>query len=194
MLMTKHLLGTILQAAGLLNREQTEQILAAQAKSQETGDKYLPFGEVALHLKLVTIHQLRAALEIQKRLVFPNDEAKRLGVYLLELRLIKPDAMVQALDKQRVTHERLEKVLVDLELIPRPVMQSVLQTVKPSAPPRPQPSQAPQAPVGAAPAPPRKPPSLEDLLRENHQLKELVATLRRENAGLKERLARVEST
>ena len=218
---TKHLLGTILQASGLLNRQEIDQILQAQAKSQQTGDKYLPFGEVALHLKLVTVHQLRAALEVQKRLVFQSEEAKRLGFYMLESKLIKPDALVQALEKQRDTQAPLERVLVELELVSAPVMQSVLQELARRTPPRPQPPAGPpKGPEGAAPArvpspaappsappkpptppqagaapqpaPPRRPPTMEDLQREIKLLKDLVNRLHRENAALKARLAELE--
>lgn len=107
----QHLLGLIFQTEGLLGPEQVQHVVAEQTRLRQ-GDTFLPFGQVAQDLGLIDENALDWALELQLRLSVAAEERKRLGFYLLEANVVKPSALMAALDTQKEGGGLLGSLLV----------------------------------------------------------------------------------
>jgi hypothetical protein len=123
----ENLLGVILERSGVLSREQVESVRAEQARVRAAG-KAVAFGQVALARKLVTEAQLRKALQQQQKISWPMGTPVPLGAQLLAVGLVKPDALVAALEEQVQSKALIGQLLIKRGAVKPEVLAHYLET------------------------------------------------------------------
>ncbi|MFP5504247.1 MAG: hypothetical protein ACLGIN_17315, partial [Candidatus Sericytochromatia bacterium] len=194
----KTLLGLILQREQYVTPAQLQAIASEQAKQKAQG-REVTFGQAAIRLGYLSPEQLKFAVHLQGRLAHAAGGGKPLGVYLLESAALLPSQLLEALEEQERTGQKLGEILVARELITASTLELFLsrqqsaQAPLPAAP-RPQPTAEPaapaprpQAPAQPAQAPPRKIKSLLGIIleREHYMNQGQVQAVSKEQDRLK---------
>ncbi len=100
------MIGEILVKEGFLTPQQLQQALATQ-KSQKL---YVPLGTVCVNEGFISTSDLNKVLKA-------NQKSIRLGELLINMQIITPEVLQQALAEQKTSKKRLGRILVDLEFI-----------------------------------------------------------------------------
>jgi type IV pilus assembly protein PilB len=99
---TKLRMGELLVQEGLIDEKQLQVVLSKQGKKT----LYSPLGEVCVQLKFISRNELQDILKkYQKRLY--------LGDLLVHMAMLSREEIEQALELQKITEEKLGKILVD---------------------------------------------------------------------------------
>lgn len=99
---TKLKVGELLVKEGRITPKQLENALAFQKRQKA----YKPLGEICLDLKYITRTQLN-------RILNKNQKRIRIGDLLVNLKLITPDQLHDALKRQKKTGVKLGQILID---------------------------------------------------------------------------------
>lgn len=194
----KTLLGLILQREQYVTPAQLQAIASEQAKQKAQG-RDASFGQVAIQLGYLSPEQLKFAIHLQGRLAHAAGGGKPLGVYLLESAALLPSQLLEGLEEQERTGQKLGEILIARGLITESTLELFLsrqqsaQAPRPAAP-KPQPTAEPVAPAPrqapAQPAqapPPRKIKSLLGIIleREHYMNQGQVQAVSKEQDRLK---------
>lgn len=144
----RSLIGLILHREDILTVEEVAVIVGRQKTVREEG-RDMSFGQVAIELGLLTADELRFALRVQERLSHGIDDAKPLGIYLMEAGAVLPSQLLKALDEQASCGDRLGEILVRWKLIRPELLETFLERQAqaeraPRRPPQPQPEPPPE--------------------------------------------------
>jgi hypothetical protein len=118
-------LGVVLEGLHLMNKVQRLAVEAAQKEAASRGER-VPFGDMCVRKGFVTADQLTEALRIQDEIAVALDSPKRLGLYLLEVGVVTPAQLRDALDEHRSSAMPLGQVLVQQGALDPELLETVL--------------------------------------------------------------------
>ncbi|MEB3329923.1 MAG: hypothetical protein VKQ33_11885 [Candidatus Sericytochromatia bacterium] len=122
----KHpVLGVVLEGLQLMNKVQRLAVEAAQKDAASRGER-VPFGDMCVRKGFVTAPQLAEALRIQDEIAVALDSPKRLGLYLLEVGVVTPTQLRDALAEHRRGGMPLGQVLVQQGALAPDLLETVL--------------------------------------------------------------------
>lgn len=130
--MKRPLLATILANEAALPAAQLEEALAVWNHHRLAG-RPMAFGQVVLKLKLMTPKALGPFVQLQRRLAAAPGGRKPLGLLAVEAGAVKPLALIDALDSQAGSGQRLGELLVQRGLLRRNQVDALLHFQKQAA-------------------------------------------------------------
>lgn len=122
----KHpVLGVVLEGLRWMNKVQLLAVEAAQKQARSAGER-VAFGDMCVRKGFVTTAQLTEALAIQDDIAVALDAPKRLGIYLLDVGVVTPLQLREALVVHRQTALPLGQVLVQQGVLEPTLLETVL--------------------------------------------------------------------
>lgn len=106
------LLALICERENYLTREQVLHVMNVQAQSLAGTGKQPAFQDVAVHFKWVLPADMKYAMSIADKLAVAPGQRRPLGYYLLEMGVLKPSQVLEALEEQAFFGSRLGEILI----------------------------------------------------------------------------------
>jgi hypothetical protein len=108
----RSLVGVILQREEHMTPEQVALVLNEQLRLRRTG-RQLAFGQIALELGFINTAQLQFALRLQSLLNYTPNQPKPVPLFLIEHGVVKPSALLEAMEQSQKSGAPLERVLLE---------------------------------------------------------------------------------
>ena len=106
------LLALICEREAYMNRDQVLHVMRVQAQAAEASGQTPAFQDVAVHFKLVLPADMKYAMSIADKLAVAAGMRRPLGYYLLEMGVLKPSQVLEALEEQTFYGSRLGEILI----------------------------------------------------------------------------------
>lgn len=108
----RELLALIMERNRFISREQVLHVMKVQAHVIATSGKTAAFADLAVHFKFVSPTDVRYAQSIEAKLQVAPGQRRPLGYYLMEVDLLRPSQILEALEEQAFFGGRLGEILV----------------------------------------------------------------------------------